>query len=62
MRLILYRCVLSHACVHHMALVGGIPPALGVGVSWILFACCSERHKWRSLSSVSSSNVEEGST
>ena len=57
--LILYRCVLSHACVHLTGLVGGIPLALGVGVSWILFARCSARHKWSSLSSVSSSHVEE---
>ena len=59
MHLILYRCVLSHACVHHTGLVGGIPLALGVGVSSILFARCSGRHKWRSFSSVSSSHVEE---
>ena len=59
MHLILYRCVLPHACVHHTGLVGGIPLALGVGVSWILFACCIARHKWRSLWSVSSSHVEE---
>ena len=59
MHLILYRCVLSHACVHHTGLVGGIPLALGVGVSWILFARCIARHKWRALSSVSSSHVEE---
>ena len=57
--LILYRCVLSHACVHHTGLVAGIPLALGVGVSCILFARCSARHKWRSLLSVSSSHVEE---
>ena len=49
--LILYRCVLSHACVHHTGLGGGIPLALGVGVCWILFARCSARHKWRSISS-----------
>ena len=59
MQLILYRCVLSHACVHHTGLVGGIPLALGVGVSWNLFARCSARHKWNSLSSVSSCHVEE---
>ena len=59
MHLILYRCVLSHACVHHTGLVGGIPLALGVSVSWILFARCIAGHKWRSLLSVSSSHVEE---
>ena len=50
--------VLSHARVHLTGLVGGIPLALGVGVSGILFACCFARYKWRSLSSVSSSHVE----
>ena len=50
--------VLSHACVHLTRLVGGIPLALGVGVSSILFACCIARHKWCSLSSVSSSQLE----
>ena len=59
MHLILYCCVLTHACVHHTGLVGGIPLALGVGVSWILFARCIARHTGRSLSSVSSSHVEE---
>ena len=53
-----FRCVLSHACVHLTGLVGGIPLPLGVGVSRILFACCIARHKWRSLSLVSSSHVE----
>ena len=53
-----FRRVLSHACVHLTGLVGGIPLALGVGVSGILFACCIARYKWRSLSSVSSSHVE----
>ena len=57
--LILYRCVLPHVCVHHTGLVGGIPLALGAGVPWILFARCIARHKWRSLSSVRSSHVEE---
>ena len=52
-----FRRVLSHACVHLTGLVGGIPLALGVGVSGILFACCIARYKWRSLSSVSSSHV-----
>ena len=56
---ILYCRVLSHACVHQTGLVGGIRLALGVGVSAILFARCIARHKWRSLSSVSSSHVEE---
>ena len=50
--------VLSHACVHLTGLVGGIPLALGVGVSGILFACCIAQHKLRSLSSVSGSHVE----
>ena len=50
--------VLSHACVHLTGLVGGIPLALGVGVSGILFACCIARYKWRTLLSVSSSHVE----
>ena len=53
-----FRRVLSHACVHLTGLVGGIPLALGVGVSGILFACCIARYKWRSVSSVSSSHVE----
>ena len=58
MHLPFFRRVLSHACVHLTGLVGGIPLALGVGVSKILFACCIARYKWRSLSSVSSSHVE----
>ena len=58
MHLPFFRRVLSHACVHLTELVGGIPLALGVGVSGILFACCIARYKWRSLSSVSSSHVE----
>ena len=51
--------VVTCVCAPYTGLVGGIPLALGVGVSWILFARCSARHKWRSLSSVSSSHVEE---
>ena len=35
------------------------PLALGVGVCWILFARCIAPHKWRSLSSVCISHVEE---
>ena len=58
MHLILYRCLLSHACLHHARLAGGIPLALGVGISW-MFARCIARHKWRALSSISSSHVEE---
>ena len=45
--------------VPYTGLVGGIPLALCLCVSWILFARCNARHKWRSLSSVSSSHVEE---
>ena len=58
MHLPFFSRVLAHACVHLPGLVGGIPFALGVGVSGILFACCIARYKWRSLSSVSSSHVE----
>ena len=56
--LLFFRRLLSHACVHLTGLVGGIPLALGVGVSGILFACCIARYKWCSLSSVSSSHLE----
>ena len=51
--------VVTCVCAPYTGLVAGIPLALGVGVSWILFARCSARHKWRSLSLVSSSHVEE---
>ena len=51
--------VVTCVCAPYTGWVGGIPLALGVGVSWILFARCSARHKWRSLSSVSSSHVQE---
>ena len=51
--------VLTCVCAPYTGLVGGIPLALGVGGSWFLFARCSARHKRSSLSSVSSSHVEE---
>ena len=51
--------VVTCVCATYTGLVGGIPLALCVGVSWILFARCIARHKWPSLSSVSSSHVEQ---
>ena len=41
--------VVTCACAAYTVLAGGIPLALGFGVSWVLLARCSPLHKLRSL-------------
>ena len=55
--------VVTCACAPYTGLAGGIPLALGFGVSWVLLARCSPLHILRSLCQVSEpmsgSHVEE---
>ena len=61
MRVHLILRVVTCACVPHTGLAGGIPLALGFGVSWVLPVHCSPLHKLRSLFQASElvSHVEE---
>ena len=49
MRVHLILRVVTCACVPHTGLAGGIPLALGFGVSWVLPVHCSPLTKLRSL-------------
>ena len=61
MRVHLILRVVTCACVPHMGLAGGIPPALDFGVFPVLPVHCSPLHKLRSLFQASEpvSRVEE---